>query len=624
MDPKTKEILTEALDQLRRVYVTEESRELEALRLSMANQGILHSEANIREIRRTKSEALVKFVSNAWDKTKVILKATGYEIERQSEDEISGTINVSLGNVLTSRTRQSASSDEHGASIESMHIKAAGELAMARIRTDIRLFCEAGLKAKKPHAGAHASDIEETDGLFSGQTFREWTLNEKLGKGGNGVVWLARNSENQQVAIKFLHSNLFGKLREERFRDEINFLTREGHREGILPIVASYLPEVSTISDRPWFATPKGMCLENLPLSGVESLPKVVEHVQFIAQTLAKLHAEKIFHRDLKPENLFIFEGRPVLGDFGLVDYADKDAKTHTSEVLGSRNFAAPEMENNARNASGGPADVFSLAKTLWVLAAQGRRNPPGGQIQMDDHLVNLRNSCGHPRSDILDRLIERSTESDTTKRPTMQEFANELLAWLNPPTSTESGLKLAPIIREYQSAFEVADRDRRRKGSLIDASRVILNSFEPYLVQLANLVGNATNWKAEIGYASHLERHQFVELYGAPKCVWRDAREVRVTMGEAWAVYLQSFVQVEAISDDRIRIVTGHLTNVTAHGGHFFRGANEFGMQTAIGPQGSAQLENEVQSISSTFLDGLGPALGDFGERLRELQNRG
>jgi serine/threonine protein kinase len=109
--------------------------------------------------------------------------------------------------------------------------------------------------------------------------------------------------------------------------------------------------------------------------------------VREYALTLAGLAAKGIGHRDLKPENLFRHEGRWVIGDFGLATYPGKEPITVGERRLGPLYFIAPEMLREPDVADAGPADVYSLAKTLWALAS-GQRYPPEGQIRVDvaDH----------------------------------------------------------------------------------------------------------------------------------------------------------------------------------------------------------------------------------------------
>jgi serine/threonine protein kinase len=87
--------------------------------------------------------------------------------------------------------------------------------------------------------------------------------------------------------------------------------------------------------------------------------------------------------------------------------------------------FIAPEMLRNPSEEDGRPADVYSLAKTLWVLAA-GQKYPPPGEQRVDIKQINLGEYVAHPRVSQLDHLIERATNSDPKLRPSMREIAAE------------------------------------------------------------------------------------------------------------------------------------------------------------------------------------------------------
>jgi hypothetical protein len=132
-------------------------------------------------------------------------------------------------------------------------------------------------------------------------------------------------------------------------------------------------------------------------------------------------------------DNLFRHCDRWTVGDFGLVDYPDKESLTDTGERLGPYHYLAPEMLTEANRADGRRADVFSLGKTLWVLAT-GQRVPPPGELRADNNQMNIQAYQAAPRVHQLDSLIERATRHDAATRPTMSEFAAELRAWLTAP----------------------------------------------------------------------------------------------------------------------------------------------------------------------------------------------
>lgn len=464
--------------------------------------------------------------------------------------------------------------------------------------------------------------MDSKDKFSNGQRFGQWTLENSIGKGGNGVVWSAKNPEGKKAAIKFLHSDYFGKQREVRFQDEITFLKNESGRLGILRLIDSYQPVISTEEDRPWFATPFAECFTELELAGVSKLPELVCHIEAVAQTLVKMHSENKWHRDLKPENLFILDGVAVIGDFGLVDFPGKEANTRDSETLGSRNYTAPELEGDAADTPAGPADVYSLAKTLWVLAS-GKRYPPPGTLLMDTPELQFSRNCPHLQAGTFDLLLEKGTKHNPAARPTMRDFAKELSEWLNPPTAEPLKINLTTLTKEYQNIFEVKNRAKRNRDDLIDAAKAVLTSFEPVLKQIADRIKECTQIGAYVGSAYDLESHQFKELFGGVRLVSRDARGVRVTIGEDWAAFLQSFVQVEALDNDTIRIVTGHLAGTTAHGKRFFRGVVPIGIKETTVPRGSAQLANESEICRIELLNNLGLAIRAFGECVKKLPRR-
>jgi serine/threonine protein kinase len=109
-------------------------------------------------------------------------------------------------------------------------------------------------------------------------------------------------------------------------------------------------------------------------------LNDVVKAVSTYAATLARLAEQAVHHRDVKPANLFRLGDEWVIGDFGLVTFPGKDAATEPGQKLGPANFVAPEMVQDATQAKAGPADVWWLAKTLWVLAT-GQTGPHPGSF---------------------------------------------------------------------------------------------------------------------------------------------------------------------------------------------------------------------------------------------------
>ncbi len=194
-------------------------------------------------------------------------------------------------------------------------------------------------------------------------------------------------------------------------------------------------------------------------------LTSVVEAVASVANTLAELTEKQVCHRDVKPENLYFLDNECVIGDFGLVDFPGKSEVTEEGRALGPRFYIAPEMVRDPINASGFPADVWSLAKTMWVLATAQNYPPPHPQLSTDpnDTLVTLVN---HRRAHLLDNLIEQATSKEPKDRPTMRVFADELRSWLTldkePILENDASDLTSAIKRLATPFFETQSRMQR------------------------------------------------------------------------------------------------------------------------------------------------------------------
>jgi serine/threonine protein kinase len=202
------------------------------------------------------------------------------------------------------------------------------------------------------------------------------------------------------------------------------------------------------------------------------SFEKVVDAVKGIAKALAELHTHGISHRDIKPDNLFFFNGNWVVGDFGLADFEGKTAQTATMEKVGPAFYIAPEMLNSANKADGKAADVYSLAKTLWVLGTGQRYPVPGHQLAGDMQMA-LSTYASHPRAALLDKLIESSTSSSPTARPTMAQFYNELEAWTSTPSSEsgESNHDMSPYRRLLEGRLSKQIETGKVRAQIQEAS---------------------------------------------------------------------------------------------------------------------------------------------------------
>lgn len=236
-------------------------------------------------------------------------------------------------------------------------------------------------------------------------------------------MWLAQRGDGQKGAIKILRN-----LKDEtyaRFRNEISALQKLGDIDGIIPMLESDFPEGK--GARPWYAMPVAQSSRAF-FHKADSAAIVKEFVR-LGQTLAKLHALHIAHRDIKPENLLGLNGRLCFSDFGLVKYPDLTPITSEKRDVGAKFTMAPEMRREAAGADGLPADVFSFAKTLWILLTEQSLGFDGPYIAGSN--VGLTNFLGKKYTTVLDKLLSDCTQHDPLARPAITEVVTRLNEWL-------------------------------------------------------------------------------------------------------------------------------------------------------------------------------------------------
>ncbi len=234
--------------------------------------------------------------------------------------------------------------------------------------------------------------------LRKGFVIDEWILQKQLGSGGNAEVWRAQR-EDVTGALKILKRQ--GREAYSRFADEIRLHQQIDGRTGILPMLDFSLPQTPSDVNPPWLAMPEATSMR-VAIERDYSLENVVEAIQAIARTLVDLHERKIFHRDIKPENLFRHDEDWVIADFGIADFPGHEDLTRDGRKLGPMFYLAPEMLQAPETAQGGPADVYSLTKTLWVVAT-GQNYPPQGEQRTDVLGLTLSHYVGHHRARLLE-----------------------------------------------------------------------------------------------------------------------------------------------------------------------------------------------------------------------------
>ena len=261
------------------------------------------------------------------------------------------------------------------------------------------------------------------------QTVGPWTIGECLGRGGNATVWKATRPGNMTaVALKLINTTKVEREPYQRFVREIEFLRDHQDIPGLLLLLDAHLPDRPDKTDQPWLAmpiaTPIAQALEGRPLT------HVVAAAAAIADTLARLqHESGIAHRDIKPGNLYELDGRWLIGDFGLIAVPDAKSLTQDGRQVGPAHYTAYEMILNPATADPHPADVYSLGKTLWVLAT-GQAFPPEGNQPTGTRGFGIGDFRPHPQAASLDQEVDLMTRLHPEERPSKDQAARDLALW--------------------------------------------------------------------------------------------------------------------------------------------------------------------------------------------------
>ena len=255
----------------------------------------------------------------------------------------------------------------------------------------------------------------------------DWILDKQIGEGGNGVVWSAskENLKSEKIAIKFVKCASVTKKR--RFEREVTTQSSFNH-ESIVPIY-----EHGRSGTTCWFSMP--ICSSASSLLSDRSAIEICDEYLNIVSAVKYIHSEDMAHRDIKPDNILNLDENLVLADFGLITIplGSEDKRiTKVGSKLGNFATIAPELRYvEDINADFRPADVYSLGLTLWMLLTRDEKGFDGQyaiaaksmlEIALKGEKLELRN---------LHDLLEKATEYDPKLRPSIEEFEEKLIEWI-------------------------------------------------------------------------------------------------------------------------------------------------------------------------------------------------
>ena len=260
----------------------------------------------------------------------------------------------------------------------------------------------------------------------------QYTIVRKLGEGGMGVVYAARDERlERNVAVKTMSSLGDDRARQRFWREaraaasvnhpNICQIYEIGDADGEL-FIAMELLEGEALSDR----------LQRGAIGVAESIPIALS----VLAALSALHERGIVHRDLKPSNVFLTPYGVKLLDFGLArpdpeqTLGPAAGLTQTGVVLGTPRYMAPEQI--VGNPIDTRCDLFAVGAILFEMLAG--RPAFSGRSAIDILHATLHEQppalTGPPVVAATDRVIRRALAKDPAARPaSADEMAEELRA---------------------------------------------------------------------------------------------------------------------------------------------------------------------------------------------------
>lgn len=338
--------------------------------------------------------------------------------------------------------------------------------ALLAADTDARSFLESPLSPADEVADA------DTDDPLVGQRIDRYTLIGRIGAGGMGTVYEARQERpHRRVALKILRPSLLSPAMRRRFRLEAQVLglldhphIAKVHDAGAyrhlgheLPYLAmEYIADAETQTD---YARKADL-----------SIARRLELFAAVCDAVQHGHQRGVIHRDLKPANILVTpDGQPKIIDFGVARVTDADVtlmtrQTATSHLIGTLRYMSPEQCTGISAKIDTRSDVYALGVVLFELLTGAMPYDLASvtpfeapRIIREESPTRLSTIAPQLRGD-LDVIVAKALEKDSERRyATAAALADDIRRYLR-----SEPIVARPASRVYQARMFVR---RHREG---------------------------------------------------------------------------------------------------------------------------------------------------------------
>jgi serine/threonine protein kinase len=291
--------------------------------------------------------------------------------------------------------------------------------------------------------------------LESGMVLGRYRLDRRIGEGGMGSVWRARDLQlERDVALKALPRSLVtDPSAQRRFEREARAMGRLQHPN----VVGIYDIGTADPGSGGELAFLVMELVRGRPLNEIiaaEPLPhrRVLRWMEQVARALSVAHEAGIVHRDLKPSNIMVDgEGHVVVLDFGLARLTHRDGEvpedtlTSPGMVLGSCPYMAPEQALGQEVTAA--SDLFAFGAVLYEALTGVRAFTGDTPMRVLQAVVrcqytpveDLVPDLPRPVCEVVDRCLAREPSA---RYPTAAEVAQDVATILDNESRTPSGTR--------------------------------------------------------------------------------------------------------------------------------------------------------------------------------------
>ena len=246
----------------------------------------------------------------------------------------------------------------------------------------------------------------------------KYTIIEKLGEGGMGVVYKAKDTRlDRTVALKFLPSDLTQDLEaKQRFLQEAKAAAALDH-----PNICTVY-EVDETEGQSFIAMSyiQGQNLKEKIKEGPLNIDEAKDIAIQVAEGLREAHEKGIIHRDIKPANIMLTEkGQAKITDFGLAKLSWGVDLTKTSSVMGTAAYMSPEQARGDKVDH--RTDIWSFGAMLYEMFS-GRR--PFRSTDERAVFYSILNEKPEPMGDIraeipevIEQIVMKAMEKEPSHR---------------------------------------------------------------------------------------------------------------------------------------------------------------------------------------------------------------